>query len=39
MPMIFTQAYAADQCSISLPLFHGMKEDEQEFRNRESVRI
>ena len=27
----FTQAYAADQCSISLPLFHGMKEDEQDF--------
>ena len=21
----FTQAYAADQCSISLPLFHGMR--------------
>ncbi|MDC3335237.1 DegT/DnrJ/EryC1/StrS family aminotransferase [Opitutales bacterium] len=27
----FPQAYAADQCSISFPLFHGMKEDEQDF--------
>jgi dTDP-4-amino-4,6-dideoxygalactose transaminase len=29
MPEDFPNAYAADQCSISLPLFHGMKEDEQ----------
>ena len=29
--MDFPQAYAADQCSISFPLFHGMKEDEQDF--------
>jgi dTDP-4-amino-4,6-dideoxygalactose transaminase len=27
----FPNAYWADQCSISLPLFHGMKEDEQDF--------
>jgi perosamine synthetase len=27
----FANAYAADQCSISLPLFHGMKENEQDF--------
>ena len=27
----FPNAYAADQCSISLPLFHGMKEEEQNF--------
>ena len=27
----FPNAYGADQCSISLPLFHGMKEDEQDF--------
>ncbi|MBT5785743.1 MAG: DegT/DnrJ/EryC1/StrS family aminotransferase [Candidatus Marinimicrobia bacterium] len=30
-PVGFPNAYAADQCSISLPLFHGMKEDEQNF--------
>jgi perosamine synthetase len=30
-PHDFPQAHAADQCSISLPLFHGMKEDEQSF--------
>ena len=29
--MDFPQAYAADQCSISFPLFHGMKEGEQDF--------
>ena len=29
--MNFPQAYAADQCSISFPLFHGMKQDEQDF--------
>ena len=27
----FPNAYAADQCSISLPLFHGMEEEEQDF--------
>ena len=30
-PENFPNAYAADQCSISLPLFHGMTEDEQNF--------
>jgi perosamine synthetase len=30
-PQDFPQAHAADQCSISLPLFHGMKDDEQSF--------
>ena len=30
-PEDFPNAYAADQCSISLPLFHGMREEEQEF--------
>ena len=30
-PENFLNAYAADQCSISLPLFHGMKAEEQEF--------
>ena len=30
-PTDFPRAYAADQCSISFPLFHGMKEDEQNF--------
>ena len=30
-PEDFPNATAADQCSISLPLFHGMKEDEQDF--------
>ena len=28
-PKDFPNAYAADHCSISLPLFHGMSEDEQ----------
>lgn len=27
----FPNAYAADRCSFSLPLFHGMKEEEQAF--------
>ena len=31
MPNDFPNAYAADQCSISLPFFHGMKVDEQDF--------
>jgi len=31
IPEDFPNAYAADQCSISLPLFHGLKEDEQDF--------
>lgn len=31
MPEDFPNAYAADQCSISLPLFHGMKDEEQGF--------
>ena len=30
-PEDFPKAYAADQCSISFPLFHGMTEDEQSF--------
>jgi dTDP-4-amino-4,6-dideoxygalactose transaminase len=30
-PTDFPNAYAADHCSLSLPLFHGMKEDEQDF--------
>lgn len=30
-PSDFPNAYAGDQCSISLPLFHGMKEEEQDF--------
>jgi perosamine synthetase len=30
-PADFPNAYAADQCSISLPLFHGMKIEEQSF--------
>ncbi|HXG70784.1 MAG TPA: DegT/DnrJ/EryC1/StrS family aminotransferase [Gemmatimonadaceae bacterium] len=30
-PEAFPNAYAADRCSISLPLFHGMGEDEQAF--------
>jgi dTDP-4-amino-4,6-dideoxygalactose transaminase len=29
-PTDFPNAYAADHCSISLPLFHGMKEEEQD---------
>ena len=31
MPEDFPNAYAADKCSISLPLFHGMKQAEQDF--------
>ena len=31
MPEDFPNAYAADQCSISLPLFHGMIDEEQNF--------
>ena len=31
MPEDFSNAYAADQCSISLPLFDGMKDVEQNF--------
>ena len=31
MPTDFPSAFAADQCSISLPLFHGMKKEEQDF--------
>ena len=30
-PTDFPNSYAADHCSLSLPLFHGMKEDEQDF--------
>ena len=30
-PEDFENAYIADQCSISLPLFHGMKKEEQDF--------
>ena len=30
-PEDFPNAYAADQCSISLPLFHGMDDEEQNF--------
>ena len=30
-PEDFPNARAADQCSISLPLFHGMKKSEQDF--------
>jgi perosamine synthetase len=30
-PEDFENAYMADQCSISLPLFHGMKKEEQNF--------
>jgi perosamine synthetase len=30
-PSDFPNAYLADQCSISLPLFHGMKKNEQDF--------
>lgn len=30
-PEDFPNARAADQCSISLPLFHGMKKNEQDF--------
>ena len=30
-PGDFPHAYSADHCSISLPLFHGMKEEEQNF--------
>jgi perosamine synthetase len=31
MPEDFPNSYVADQCSISLPLFHGMKDEEQNF--------
>jgi perosamine synthetase len=31
MPEDFPNAYVADHCSISLPLFHGMKQEEQDF--------
>jgi perosamine synthetase len=31
MPEDFPNACAADKCSISLPLFHGMKDEEQNF--------
>ena len=27
----YPNAFAADHCSISLPLFHGMKEEEQDY--------
>ena len=30
-PEDFPNAYAGDQCSISLPLFHGMNDEEQNF--------
>jgi dTDP-4-amino-4,6-dideoxygalactose transaminase len=30
-PVDFPYAFAANDCSISLPLFHGMKKDEQDF--------
>ena len=30
-PEDFENAYIADQCSISLPLFHGMEQSEQDF--------
>ena len=30
-PIDFPNSYVADQSSISLPLFHGMKEEEQDF--------
>ena len=30
-PEDYENAYMADQCSISLPLFHGMKKEEQNF--------
>lgn len=30
-PKDFPNAFAANDCSISLPLFHGMKKDEQDF--------
>ena len=31
LPSDFPNAFMADQCSISLPLFHGMTESEQEY--------
>ena len=31
LPEEFPSAYAANDCSISLPLFHGMTEKEQNF--------
>ena len=30
-PEDFPRAFAANDCSISLPLFHGMMKDEQDF--------
>ena len=30
-PEDFPNAFAANDCSISLPLFHGMMKDEQDF--------
>ena len=30
-PEDFPNAYLADHCSISIPIFHGMKEEEQDF--------
>jgi len=30
-PEDFPNAYIANECSISLPLFHGIKESEQEY--------
>jgi perosamine synthetase len=40
-PEDFPNAYAADRCSISLPLFNGMRPDEQDHvvnRVREGAR-
>ena len=31
LPENFLNAFAANDCSISLPLFHGITEEEQEF--------
>ena len=31
MPKDYINAYVANECSISLPLFHGMLESEQEY--------
>ena len=30
-PTDFVNAYAANDCSISIPLFHGITEEEQEY--------
>ena len=30
-PLNFTNAFVANDCSISLPLFHGMTKQEQDF--------